>query len=214
MKRDEKVHEDSFRISGETGNSPFNTPYSVPEGYFDTFSDHVISAISKDANTDPGAVLEIQELSPVIAGLRSRCTYTVADGYFSENFEELSNIPGSQKVKHIWSGRPAYFFRLAVAASFIGIIGFTAFLLNGMHKESVSEKISGPLTSDEDLKNQLSAIETEHILAYLEQYNLPSDLSVMENYIDADNLPKDTEYFKDAAMDALLDDPSERKKNL
>ena len=201
MRRSENIETELFKISESISQIPFSNPYSVPEGYFDTLSGYVISAISQKSHIQSDAAEEIQQLSPLLAGLKNKPTYDAGEDYFALQVENLSKISVPQKVKFMPVRRNPYFLRLAVAASFIGIIGVSLIILNSTSSDNEMVNVSDKISVDEQLKNQLTAIETEQIIAYLEQYSLPSDRNVMEQLIDPANLPEEIQYFDDNSIE-------------
>jgi hypothetical protein len=201
MRRSENIETELFKISESISHIPFSNPYSVPEGYFDTLSEYVISAISQKSHIQSEAAEEIQQLSPLLAGLRNKPTYNAGEEYLALQVENLSKISVQQQVKSMPVRRNPYFLKLAVAASFIGIIGVSLILFNRIYADNEMVNLSDKVSMDEQLKNQLTAIETEQIIAYLEQYSLPSDRNVMEQLIDPDNLPEEIHYFDDNSIE-------------
>lgn len=64
-----------------------NTPYSVPEGYFEGFAASVLAKIKGEHPVS--ASQEIAELSPLLAGISRKLPYSVPDDYFQSNIENL-----------------------------------------------------------------------------------------------------------------------------
>jgi hypothetical protein len=63
------------------------TPYSVPEGYFDGLASSVLAKIKGEVPVS--AVEEIAQLSPLLAGISRKLPFSIPDNYFSENIEGL-----------------------------------------------------------------------------------------------------------------------------
>jgi hypothetical protein len=72
--------------SGLNPNSD-NTPYSVPEGYFEGLASSVLAKIKGEAPVS--ASEEIVQLSPFLAGIPRKLPYTVPENYFQSNIENL-----------------------------------------------------------------------------------------------------------------------------
>jgi hypothetical protein len=72
--------------SGLNPNSD-NTPYSVPEGYFEGLASSVLAKIKGEAPVS--ASEEIVHLSPFLAGIPRKLPYTVPETYFQSNIENL-----------------------------------------------------------------------------------------------------------------------------
>lgn len=64
-----------------------NTPFSVPEGYFDDLAAFVLAKIKSE--TSVSAMGEIGQLSPLLAGVPRQLPYSVPDNYFQSNIEDL-----------------------------------------------------------------------------------------------------------------------------
>lgn len=64
-----------------------NTPYSVPEGYFEGLAASVLAKIKGEAAIS--ASDEIAQLSPLLAGISKKLPYSVPDNYFQSNIENL-----------------------------------------------------------------------------------------------------------------------------
>jgi hypothetical protein len=64
-----------------------NTPYSVPEGYFEGLATSVLAKIKGE--TPVSATEEIAQLSPLLAGISRKLPYSIPDDYFQSNIEGL-----------------------------------------------------------------------------------------------------------------------------
>jgi hypothetical protein len=73
-------------------NSPLSagsgqTPYSVPEGYFDGLASSLLAKIK--GQVPVSAAEEIAQLSPLLAGISKKLPFSVPGDYFQENIEGL-----------------------------------------------------------------------------------------------------------------------------
>jgi hypothetical protein len=76
--------------------------YSVPKGYFEGFAALLLQKIKVDqANS---ASDEISALSPLLAGLSKKMPYSIPEGYFPQNTEELSGLIGEKVLPTILHG--------------------------------------------------------------------------------------------------------------
>lgn len=64
-------------------------PYHVPEGYFNSLADNILSRVK---NLEISAEEEISQLSPLLSGLRKENPYHLPEGYFDENLSSLPYI--------------------------------------------------------------------------------------------------------------------------
>lgn len=72
--------------SGLNPNSD-NTPYSVPEGYFEGLASSVLAKIKGEAPVSTSE--EIAQLSPLLAGISKKLPYSIPENYFQSNIENL-----------------------------------------------------------------------------------------------------------------------------
>jgi hypothetical protein len=144
------------------------SPYVVPRGFFEGFAENLMKRIHLEAiefsESESGQkiaevspLLEISEISPLLAGLKNKNPYKVPTGYF----EELkATIPTPEiKIVEIKSKRtPVFnlkFTKYAVAACLVALLGTAIFSL-AYHKTSDPIK---DLTnvSDQDIANYLDS---------------------------------------------------------
>ena len=64
-----------------------NTPYSVPEGYFDGLATAVLAKIKGEQTVS--ASEEIAQLSPLLAGISKTLPYEVPEGFFQSNLDDV-----------------------------------------------------------------------------------------------------------------------------
>ncbi len=145
-----------------------NIPYKVPRGFFENFGDNLMKRIQINAtdhsesdagqqNAEVSTLLEISEISPLLAGLRKKNPYQVPSGYFEEL---VSKVP-IMEVKAIASKpKPApvlniKFFKYAVAACIVALLGTAIFNLT-YHR--TTDPIKDLTTvSDQDMANYLDS---------------------------------------------------------
>lgn len=73
-------------------------PQSVPEGYFEGLAGSIMSRIR---SMKGGAAEEIQELSPLLAGISRQMPYAVPEGYFSGLLNDALIVTGDEKESQI-----------------------------------------------------------------------------------------------------------------
>ena len=97
-------------------------PYSVPAGFFQNLSDNIVAQINAPTNRETSKE-ELGNLSPLLSGLKNKNPYSVPAGYF-ENLEAKVE----KKEAKIISITKRRWYRLAVAAVFIGIVAIGGLL--------------------------------------------------------------------------------------
>ena len=77
--------------SGLPGSNSQHPPFSVPEGYFDGLAASILAKV-KAQTLSPAD--ELQELSPLLAGISKQMPYSLPAGYFDENMATLPFLTG------------------------------------------------------------------------------------------------------------------------
>jgi hypothetical protein len=158
----------------------FKVPYTIPVGYFEEFGDILMNLIRFEAVgyefeasetfnasdiTGFSVKDEMEELSPLLAGLKNKATYQAPEGYF-ENLRlkipatestpsKLVSMPSKGSNRKTIS-LPMRIIRYAAAACVTGLIGIVTF--NITHPQSISDPIKSLTTiSDQDMANYLDA---------------------------------------------------------
>lgn len=120
---------DNIVLHGKNGWSDQDrkNPFSVPEGYFEHFGSVVLDKIF---NEEEEAQLEIETISPLLAGLKKEKVFTVPEHYFSsETFSQKAMQQEAQpKVVQHPSVKSIKWARWAAAAAVTAI-----FTLGGFH---------------------------------------------------------------------------------
>jgi hypothetical protein len=106
-------------------------PYSIPANYFQNLSENILQQITKHADNQTSEE-EIESLSPLLSSLKNKNPYSVPAGYF-ENLETKTE----KKEATVISITKRRWYRLAVAAVFIGVIAIGGLLLIGKNSVSV-----------------------------------------------------------------------------
>lgn len=108
------------------------TPFTVPEGYFTEFSDNIVAGAKAIEFVNE----ELENLSPLMTGLKTKQVYEVPAGYFDANataiLQKLNNGSGSGKVISIGFGRKM--MRYAAAAVVAGLMLVAGYMYTGKTK--------------------------------------------------------------------------------
>jgi len=143
------------------------TPYAIPAGFFEGFPESLMNRIHREAaysesdtgqqSAEASPLLEIEEISPLLAGLKNKSTYQVPTGYF-ENLKTkipaLESKPLTSKTKQV----PVFtlkFVKYAVAACLIALLGTAIFNLT-YHKttDPIKDLVN---VSEQDMANYLDS---------------------------------------------------------
>ena len=145
-----------------------NTPYKVPGGFFEDFGDSLMKQIHINAadysepdagqqNAEVSTLLEISEISPLLAGLRKKNPYQVPIGYFEEL---VSKVPVMEVQPIASKPKPApvltiKFFKYAVAACIVALLGTAVFNLTNHKSTDPIKDLTN--VSDQDMANYLDS---------------------------------------------------------
>lgn len=108
-------------------------PYALPANYFQNLSENILQRVTQHAGHQTSEE-EIESLSPLLSGLKNKNPYSVPDGYF-ENLETKTEM----KEAVVISITKRRWYRLAVAAVFIGVIAIGGLLFIGKNKVTVND---------------------------------------------------------------------------
>jgi hypothetical protein len=151
---------------GITGIS--RAPYAAPVGFFEEFPENLMNRIRMEAalylefnagqqNAEVSSLLEIEEISPLLAGLKNKNTYQVPAGYFESlktKIPALESKPFLPKKKQA----PVFtlkFIKYTVAACLVALLGTAVFNLT-YHKTTDPIKDLATV-SDQDMANYLDS---------------------------------------------------------
>jgi hypothetical protein len=143
-------------------------PYVVPNGFFEGFAESLMNRIRMEEaglseseagqkNAEVSPLLEIEEISPLLAGLKKKDTYQVPFGYF-ESLNLGTSISEQKPLEKKTKQAPVVtlkFVKYAVAACIVALLGTAVFNLT-YHK--ISDPIKDLSTvSDQDMANYLDS---------------------------------------------------------
>jgi hypothetical protein len=171
------------------------TPYSVPAGFFQNLSDDIMQKINEQINHQTSEE-EIESLSPLLSSLKNKNPYSVPGGYFEnlgtkvvrkDSFEEQKEAKVISITKRKW-------YRLAVAAVFIGVIAIGGLLFIGQR----------PVTVDNP-----QAWINKNVTKKVSQEKIDEFVKLAED--DTINTTEESDATKQAEMKELMKDVSEKE---
>jgi len=169
MLKTNNIQEELKLISPAVANLPNNTPFAVPETYFENLSFRILKKVM---NTP---VSEDTPLSPLLESLKNQNPFAVPQGYFRE-FK--ADLPAEKTtVVHVfaWKKWASY----AAAACIIGLV-WTFLYLN--YETAATE---GVVSNNTPIPNQL--ISTESMQTYLNEVEELQNGNESNQEISADN---------------------------
>ena len=175
---------------------------TVPDGYFERLAGNILNRIHALEND---VIAELNEISPLIAGIEKKETYTVPKSYF----EELTFTDTQHKIAKVISiSKPRSFFKYAAAAVIIGLLGLSIVNIVDNNHETDSSTMIAKITTgtlqqnalatngsfDEALKN----ISDNEIEQYLQKNGQDVNAALVASSTDEiDKLPEATDYLLD-----------------
>jgi hypothetical protein len=186
-------------------------PYRITDGYFEELPKRIMERLRTE---DSDARGEIGQLSPVLAKLKGKETYQVEEDYFEKQSSSLANVRG--RIRNIYpkTQRIQLWTRMAVAASFIGILGLGIFFYT-KHQDHSDTLVRGlNIKTDAQFNQQLNELDSEDIIYYLNQFASVYDQGEMEKMIDPHFLPDESDYLHDPELNELLMEPVGVQKNM
>jgi hypothetical protein len=175
-------------------------PFTIPEGYFNEFSDNIVAGAKAIAFVNEA----LENLSPLMTSLKTKQVYEVPNGYFEANAAAILKKLNEQPVGKVISvGFGRKMMRYAAAAVVAGVLLVAGYMYTGNTKPAVptAGDVPGELAkasdqeienflnnntasvadtstivtaddemSDKDSKDLLANISDEELQHYLEQY--------------------------------------------
>jgi hypothetical protein len=86
MNSPKNIQDELKDLNSSLPTNPEDSPYTVPQGYFDGLA---ASVMAKIKGLEQSAADEISSLSPLLAGISRAMPYSVPDNYFQTAMEEL-----------------------------------------------------------------------------------------------------------------------------
>ena len=180
-------------------------PQDVPAGYFDTLADSILTKI-KTAGSDVST--ELQELSPVLAGIGNANVYEVPVGYFDTVADAVTaQVQPASKTVSLFTTRT--WLRYAAAAV---VISMLAFGINYTLKKD-GASFAGKIKTEAQFNTQLASISDDAIIDYLQMTADTKDAESIKQLIDGTQLPEEADYIDEAFLDAFMKELEAKQTN-
>lgn len=176
-------------------------PQDVPDGYFDTLSDNILSKLKAQQSFQTAAE-ELNELSPVLAGLSKANLYEVPIGYFENLAERITEKTTETKVVSMFSRK--VWIRYAAAAVLFAMIAFGINFF--IQQPSTTGPVAGipEIKTEEQINKELAKISEEEIINYLKMTSDSKDVAAIASVVDQSQLPTEADYMDDAFMESFM----------
>jgi len=165
MHRIDKISSALASLSQHVAQLPKNTPFSVPQDYFDSFPNRLMENILTEASEQ-----DLMELSPFLKSLQHENPYTLPEGYFNNVKVDVTRnqtpVVGMFKLTS-WA-------KYAAAACLLGIMAAVFFVTNTENGKQVAAVSKEP----ETFHNKVSQ---DAIALYLEEMDNLTAAETIEN---------------------------------
>ena len=175
---------------------------TVPDGYFESLAGNILNKIHALEND---VTAELNEISPLLAGIENKQTYTAPEGYF-DKLKFVGEQRESAKVISI--SKPTSFFRYVAAAVITGLLGLS--IVNIVDKsgnetsiKTTAQTITTTTTPNTVLMNSsfdeaLQNVSDNEIEQYLQGSGQDVKAALVASSTDdVDKLPEATDYLMD-----------------
>jgi hypothetical protein len=181
----------------------FQQNFTVPDGYFENLSENIFKRIRAGEHE---AALELADISPFIAGISNKETYTAPNGYF-DRLTFISEAK-AQPAKIVRMSRAQSVFKYAAAAVITGLLGISIINITDNDTPSSQEVIASQTASvlkDADaiikagsFDETLQTVTDKEIEKYLQQNGQDVNAALVASSTDdADKLPEAADYLLD-----------------
>lgn len=174
---------------------PSNNNLTVPDGYFEGLADSILNKIHALEND---VAAELNEISPVVAGIENKETFTVPEGYF-QNLEFVLEQKEPAKVVSI--NQPRSIFRYVTAAVITGLLGLSIANFVDGNDSSDPKIITAAINSvvvNSSFDEALNSISDKEIEQYLQKNGQDVNAALVASSIDdVEKLPEPSDYLLD-----------------
>lgn len=188
-----------LQVAGKT------MPQDVPVGYFDSLADSILTKIKTSGND---VTTELQNLSPVLAGISKTNVYEVPAGYF-DTVATTATAQLKQQAKVVSFFNTRTWVRYAAAAV---VISMLAFGINYTLQKK-SDAVAGAIKTEAQFNTQLASISDDAIIDYLQMNADTKDAESIKQLIDGTQLPEETDYIDEEFLDAFMKELEKKQTN-
>ena len=192
-----------LQVAGKT------MPQDVPAGYFDSLADTILTKLKANGTT-VAVTDELQELSPVLAGISKANVYEAPAGYFDTLATAVTaKLQPETKVVSLSVARK--WMRYAAAAV---VLSMLAFGINySLQKKNNAVAIAAKIKTEAQFNKQLASVSDEAIINYLQLTADTKDVESIKQLIDGNQLPEEADYIDEEFLDAFMKELEAKQTN-
>jgi hypothetical protein len=178
---------------------------AVPEGYFDNLADHIMHKIRATEATNI-----IEELPPILASVSRENVHHVPAGYFDSLAQQITLKVAKPRARVISIAVFSGFARYAAAAVITGILGLGLFSrLNNKPENYNMEPIlanAETIISSGSFETELNKLDEVEITEYLEAYGHDVEAAILASAAETHELPDAIDYvLQENTLDQFKD---------
>jgi hypothetical protein len=178
--------------------------FSVPDGYFESFTPGIVERLKPQPANPESAEEELCRLSPMLSGLKGN-VFSVPDGYFESFAGDVVERLKPQPAKIITMKKGNSWWKYAAAAVVAGAIAVSSLqIFNGSPDMNTGKsglpdyvQASFQYKTEDDLNAGIAKLSDDDIIKYLEKNGNIMDNELLTNNTDVSEMPSETDYLTD-----------------
>jgi hypothetical protein len=178
--------------------------FSVPDGYFESFTTGIMERLKPQPANPESAEEELCRLSPMLSGLKGN-VFSVPDGYFESFAGDVVERLKPQPAKIITMKKGNSWWKYAAAAVVAGAIAVSSLqIFNGSPDMNTGKsglpdyvQASFQYKTEDDLNAGIAKLSDDDIIKYLEKNGNIMDNELLTNNTDVSEMPSETDYLTD-----------------
>ncbi|TWI81323.1 hypothetical protein IQ13_2340 [Lacibacter cauensis] len=184
-------------------------PQDVPAGYFNSLADTILTKLKANGN-NVAVTDELQELSPVLAGISKANVYEAPAGYFDTLTTAVTaKLQPETKVVSLSVARK--WMRYAAAAV---VLSMLAFGINySLQKKNNAVAVAAKIKTEAQFNQQLASVSDDAIINYLQLTADTKDVESIKQLIDGNQLPEEADYIDEEFLDAFMKELEAKQTN-
>lgn len=193
MVRNQKIQDELIEISSFVANIPFVNVYSFPSDYFDYLSNEITNDLFKETNGD----LQLHEI-------KEKNTYQIPNGYFDTFSDNVINTIKTKDKIRVLKSRPLGYFRIALAACFISLLGFFIYKFfpekqnNGLDQNTaLLIKEANLIINNGSFEDEINDVDEKDLVKYLQDVGQDVDAALIASLDDETQLNDKEIYLYD-----------------
>ncbi len=169
----------------------------VPAGYFENFAAQMLAKVKSES-----PFVAEEEAAGVLSGFSKKNVFSVPDGYFDANLQNLGSITGSS-ARVIKMQPKRGIVKYLAAAAVAGLVGLSLFTVFNKDGKEVSNdnvatmQMASKIIENNSFDKELNQLDGATIEAYLQEHGQDVNAALVAASTDGSNLPAPLDYIID-----------------